>query len=219
MKAIYIYRTVQSLLFSCLVLILSSPCFADYYDYKSEPDYQPYLKIAVGYVLNQPKTMIMEGSNRKINLFEGDDYNYQIEMGISVIPVNSRNEFHLGLAVVDLLAQGKTSQNYSPYKFEVFGDYVTNFRNNFYTSIGVGFKVASSEEIVFVNGSLYDPNKKVAVTVNDSYLDKITARISIGKKFKYYSLSLDHHSQYLVGKPFSDDFEYHVTALTISHIF
>jgi hypothetical protein len=217
MKLISIYKSIQSSFF--LAAALSSPCFADYYDYQSEPDYQPYLKIAVGRVLNQPKTVKTQDGQHKIDLFVGDDYNYQIEMGISVIPVNSRNEFHLGLAVVDLLAQGKTSQNYSPYKFEVFGDYVKNFRNNFYTSLGVGFKIASATEVVFVNGSLYDPNKKVAVSVNESYLDKVTARISIGKRFKYYNLSLDHHSQYLVGAPFSDDFEYHVTALTISHTF
>ena len=202
-----------------IALAIALDVKADYYDYKSEPDYQPYGKISLGYILNQPSSVINRGTGKTIELFQGDHLNYSMELGLNIKVPESNREFHLGLAFVDLLNQGESSENYSPYKFEVFGDYIFNFSSGYYTSIGVGFKIASDNRVVTKRS---DPNfltEEEYFTVNESYLDKLTARFSIGKKFKYYTLSIDHHSQWLAGQPFNDDFEYYVTSLNISYTF
>lgn len=202
-----------------VLTILSAKSKADYFDYQSEPDYNPYLKVSVGYILNQPTGVSDPVSKRRVHLFEGDHYNYSVEMGISVLKPNSNKEWHFGLAVTDLLNQGESSKYYSPYKVEVFGDHVTNFNHGYYFTLGVGFKIASDNRILLKAHDVNYFDEEEYFSVNDSFIDKITARVSIGKKFKYYSLSLDHHSQYLVGQPFSDNFEYHVTSFNISKTF
>jgi len=203
-----------------ILTLLSFPAFAyDSYDWKNEPDYTPYLKLSVGRVINQPDDITNSKTKERIPLFQGDNFNYSIEMGISVKKDDSNKEFRLGLGITDLLNQGDSSKYMSPYKVEVFGDHVINYSKGYFTSIGVGYKIACDSRVV---SKARDPDfltEEEYFKINEGYLGKITARFSIGRNFKHYTLSLDHHSQYFTGKPVNNEWEYHVTSFNISKTF
>jgi len=189
-------------------LALSSPLAL------AEELYTTYAEVGVAYNIANQKSIINNKTKDELFLYGNSVVSYHIETGIKV-PVEGGDTFKMGLYWYDLLNQDQSSKLHSPYKLEVFSDYVWNFRGNWFSSVGVGYKILEQTEIKYeLDGVEY-----TLPTGDNLVVDKITARFSVGKHYGDYTVSLDHHSQWLKGKPFDKEWEYHVTYVGISYSF
>lgn len=177
-------------------------------------NYTPYLKVGVGYNVDSQDTIEYKPAQFKRVMYGGNRISYNIESGI-IIPTETGNALHLGIYWYDLLDQDEDGkQNHRPYKFEVFSDYAYQWDDHMFVKVGVGYKIFEQTDVHFnYNYNSYD------IDTGSNILDKITARLAIGRQWSKYSLSLEHHSQWLKGKPFNNEWEYHVTSVSLGYTF
>ena len=189
-------------------LVLSSPLAL------ADDLYTTYTEFGIAYNIINQNSVISDKTKYELFLYGNSVLSYHIETGIKV-PVEGVDTFKIGLYCYDLLNQDESSKLHRPYKLEVFSDYVWNFSGNWFSSVGVGYKILEQTEIKY---KLKGINHTVT-TGSNPVIDKITARFSIGRHYSNYTVSLDHHSQWLKGKPFNDNWEYHVTYVGVSYSF
>ncbi len=176
--------------------------------------YDSYLKVGLGYNFSSSTNVEYKATGFKQPLYTGDKVSYNIEYGLS-IPTETGNALHLGVYWYDLLNESKAnSKVHRPYKFEVFSDYVYQWDDFMFVKVGGGYKIFEQTKLHFTYKRMnYD------IDTGSNILDKLSARFAIGRQWGKYSLSLEHHSQWLKGKPFDDDWEYHVTNVNLSYTF
>lgn len=199
-----------------IIFIVVSLIFMYSINTRAEEAYNPYFRVGINYILAQPDHVTSTGKERyEIELYQKENFAYNIEWGISV-PIEDGNALHLGVYWYDLINQGKSSELHRPYKLEVFSDYAWEWNNGIFSTIGVGYKLFQDLSIDYIapDGT---PNKMDLA--NKPLIDNITARIAIGRHFGKYSLSLEHHSQWLNGKPFDRDWEYFTTNINLTYVF
>lgn len=200
---------------SLLFLTFSINCFA-------QENYKVFGKISLSYILSQTNSLTIDNTKYKVSykseLYEGENFSYSLETGVKVPLDNSNKYFLLGLSYYNLLNQGESRYKHKPYFLEVFSDYRKEF-DNFYFQIGVGYKLLYQEKIHDPNFLTVD-NKDYHNTTGNKILDNITARFALGYDFNdNYSINLVHHSQYLVGKPIGNNWEYQYTGINFSYSF
>lgn len=199
------------LLFGLLLFTLKANC--------DELAYHGYSKLTIGYVLDMPDKVRITGPlKNEVSLYEGVNFNYSLETGIAVF--NGVNELHLGVSYIDVLGQTSDSRRtHNPYMFEAFTDYQYNYSSHWFSVIGVGYKILQDDRIESRKET--DTNLKEYYDINIHHMiDNVTARLSIGYHFNdHIDFSLNHHSQWLKGKPFSSEWEYHITTLAVSYNF
>lgn len=201
-------KSIDSLVLLSLLGFLSVPqTFADSL-------YSTYTEVGVAYNITNQNSVIDNKYLYEQPLYGNSVISYHLETGIKV-PIDNGNTFKIGLYWYDLLNQDSSSKMHRPYKLEVFSDYVWNFSGNTFASAGVGYKVLEQTEINYKVSYI----EREVSTGNNPTIDKITARFSVGKRYGNYTVSLDHHSQWLKGRPFNDKWEYHVTYLGVSYTF
>jgi hypothetical protein len=198
---------LYTLLASSLSSLLSGAVFA------GEPAYTPYIELGVAYNIDQPDSVKSSKYSHRVPLYQGENASYDIETGIKV-PTENGDTLKLGVSWYDLLSKS-TSSPHNPYYFEVFSDYIWNFDDKMFTSIGVGYKILEQTQINYE----YQNGKYRIYTGDNPVTDKITARFSIGRQFGNYSVALVHHSQWLKGYPFNNDWEYQVTKISVNYTF
>ena len=177
-------------------------------------NYDSYLKIGLGYNFSAQDSIEYKPTGFKQSLYNGDKFSYSVESGISV-STETGNALHLGVYWYDLLNESKANAKvHRPYKFEVFSDYVYQWDDFMFVKIGAGYKIFEQTQ---VNCDYY--GQPYTMSSGTNILDKITARLAIGRQFGNYSLSLEHHSQWFKGKPFDHDWEYHVTNVSLAYTF
>lgn len=199
-------KTLQKALLTSLVL--SSPLAL------ADDLYTTYTEVGIAYNITNQNSVIDNKYLYEQPLYGSSVASYHLESGIKV-PVENGDTFKIGLYWYDLLNQDNSSKMHRPYKLEVFSDYVWNFSGNWFSSVGVGYKILEQTEIKYeLNGV-----DRTLTTGNNPVIDKIAARFSIGKHYGAYTVSLDHHSQWLKGKPFNNKWEYHVTYVGFSYTF
>jgi len=185
-----------------ILLLISSTVFAE--------EYTTYNKVGVGYVFIQPSHIVFHPSGYKVDLYEGSNVSYHIERGIKVGNCN------FGIGWHDALAQGYSRDTHRPYKLEVFGDHYWRFK---YLDIklGTGIKLMEDRTIDYTRDGVdyeYDQYDE-----NGSLQARFTTRFSIGKQIGKYEVALQHHSQWLQGKPLNNKFEYNKTEISVSYVF
>lgn len=186
-----------------LLLMLSPICVAD--------SYSIYNKVSLGYILQQPDSIHIEKGGYKQDLYTGDNVGYTLERGIIV------DNYRFGMSWSDLLNQQGNKDAHRPYKLEVFGDHYWRFKY-FDIKVGTGIKLFEQREVSVYNGD-------TLVGTYDQYRgfgklqDRFTARFSVTKQIGNYEIGIGHNSQWFVGQPVNDNFEYHKTEIVISYIF
>lgn len=176
--------------------------------------YNPYAKVSLAYILFQPKDFESKTYHTKTDLYDDSNLAYGLETGVSV-PTETGDEFHIGIYWYDLLNEGNSSKVHRPYFLETFTDYVFKWDDKMYVTIGAGYKILQDNTIQYKIGSLTYRARLSDQTIKDN----LTARFAIGRSFGKYSLSLEHHSQWLNGKPFNTYWEYHSTTINLAYTF
>ena len=199
-------KSIQKALLTSLVL--SSPLAL------ADDLYTTYTEVGIAYNITNQNSVIDDKYKNEESLYGSSLMSYHLEVGVKV-PIENGDMFKIGLYWYDLINQGESSEIHSPYKLEVFSDYVWNFSGDWFSSVGVGYKILEQTEITYkLNGV-----DRTLTTGNNLVIDKITARFSVGKHYGAYTVSLDHHSQWLKGRPFNHRWEYQVTYIGISYGF
>lgn len=192
----------QELKASCLAisaaLLMSVPAAADGYD--------PYAKLAIGYILDKPDRLRLP-ERSPVQLYgDNSDMSYTLETGIKV------QGYRIGLAYSDLVQQ-EYEARHRPQVLQVFMDSYTDFRY-FDLRIGTGIKVYEDSKLCLDDrcSESYSQSRE-----GGAILNRFTARIGLFKQFDCVTVGLEHHSQWLQGKPFSDEWEFHKTELTLAY--
>jgi len=181
--------------FITLLSVSCQPCHA-------EQSIDWYGKVAYNYILEQ--AAIAGGHQFQNN-------SYSLEAGIEVDP-DGWESYRFGLYYFDQIGLDSVSQGrYDPQFIEVFGEKSWNLQDGCYGRIGWGYKLSQDTEIDNLNGN-YKP-------VIESMTDRLSARFSVGKKIGKVELELSHHSNWMVGKPFNNRWEYHYTGISIGYVF
>lgn len=207
------YKFLQTLILthSSIILglstIVSVPCLAD-------ESYNYYSSVGLAYILDQTSKITDDTTGHAESLYTNENYSYNIEAGVS-IPLENKNQLHIGIYWSDLINQGISRKIHRPYKFEAFSDYVWEWDDKMFVKLGVGYKIFQDEKIEYHwQHCTYttDLSKK-------SPIKNITARFAIGRHFGNYSLSLEHHSQWFQGRPISGEWEYETTNINLAYTF
>jgi len=178
-------------------------------------DYTTYTKVGIGYILEKPKRIEFYNLDDKQPLYTGDNISYSIESGIAV-PAEG-GKYHFGVAWSDLLNQKGNRDSHRPFRLEVFGDHIWTFKY-FDVKVGTGFKIYEDRYVNFVKDG--EVISKVDIYKGFGGIkERVSARMVIFKKIGNYEIGLNHDSQWLVGKPFSNDYEYYKTDITIAYVF
>ena len=179
-------------------------------------EYNPFFKIGVGYVLDQPSSIkINDSENGKFDqkLYRGsnDSNTYTLETGIRT------QGYTFGLMYTSIINQSSESRYiHNPERFEVFGYKQYSFIRNttFVMGTGLLIKYDNTIQVSNENGDF-----TYRVTEELAWLERITARLGVVYQYGDYEIGLIHHSQWLTGKPFNDKFENQKTEILISYYF
>lgn len=191
--------------FLILLLLSLVPSLTFAKDVQTE---QWYTKVGIGYILDQPDDIdLLTTTNEQINYqINYGDYMYIIETGLQINLENSPNYVRFGIGYSD-----NTSSNsfHSPKKLDVFSEQTWDY-DKWFLRLGVGFKLD------YDLYAMYEGQK--VKTQQSTWLDRITARFSVGFDYKGVEVELGHHSNMFQGKPFNDKFEYHHTSIIVSKV-
>lgn len=203
----FVYKSVQFSILLIIMAMMSLPSFA-------QESYNSYYKVSLAYALSQTSEIKDRTAKRTEPLYTNENYSYSLEAGISVL-AEDNNKFFLGVYWSDIINQGISREVHRPYSLEVFSDYIWEWDDEMFVKIGVGYRLIQDDKIVY-----YWENVKYTTDLSkESPIAKITARFAIGRHFGDYSLSLEHHSQWLRGKPFDNEWEYELTSVNLAYIF
>jgi len=160
-----------------------------------------YNKLSYNYILDQ--SLVLTGQH------EFSDQSYSFETGLE-IDREKDTSYRLGFYWFDQVGMNHRDKViYDPKYFEVFSEKSFNV-DAFYARIGLGFKLYQD---VYIKGS------KSQLKVIDSWLDRATARFSFGVKLDNWEVGAYHHSNWFVGKPVDDRWEYSQTSFSVSFLF
>lgn len=175
-----------------------------------------YFKISVSNILDQPtKIKLYDKVSQEfynVSLYDSNQA-YKLEYGIAEPTTTTLVTY--GLSFYSLLSQSNYSKElHDPYSLELFYDYKSKYKNDYYYCLGVGYSVLNDrtlDDLKQLNNNLIENNKH--------FLDSFLARISVIKKFDNFEISLDYRRKLLYSKPITNDLGYFSTTLSISYIY
>jgi hypothetical protein len=174
-------------------------------------DYKIYTKVGLGYAISQPSDYKDSYLGDKVvtQVYGNDNTYYFIEQGLRT------GNYQFGIYWSDLVNQTEYKDVHRPYKLEVFADHFWKYKS-YSLKIGTGIKLFEDRRIEYNYNNI-----DYSYDYHDGYsFDKrLSARISIYKRYKNYVLGLEHHSQWFVGYPFNNSWEPHRTEISLSYMF
>ena len=179
-----------------IILLMATSCVPSHPAYACQEE-NWYAKVESKYLWQQPYI---------------EDYSfskgaYSIETGVNINTED--NSYRFGISVYDV-AEVTDRSKYSPRTVELFAD-KSWWYLDYYATIGVGYKAYQDTEVVHAEN-----DRHVVIT---SHLDRATARFAIGRQVGNWEVAVVHHSNWMVGKPFNNRFEYHYTGVSIGYVF
>lgn len=164
---------------------------------------ETYTKVAVHLIARQPYAAYVKADKYSLNF---NPVGLEVEAGILVNTENDRDFITIGVSYWD----SGSDRLFNTKRLEAFYDYTWQYNRGWYGKVGTGLKVYG-DTTVEIEG--------VTSPRSDKVIDILTARFEIGKDFGNYSVFINHHSQWLRGKPFSNDWEYHTSSVGFSYKF
>lgn len=186
-------KNLIALLLACLSLTSSA----------DEPD--PYVKVTLGYIVQMPDKIHLP-DREPVELYGDANLSYTLEAGIKV------QTYRIGIAYSDLVSQDFENRH-RPQVTQVFID---NYLPLGYLEfrIGAGIKINENSTICLDDQCTAEYNQNGE---GGEILNRFTARLGLVKQFDHFTVGLEHHSQWLQGKPLSDEWEFYRTELTIAY--
>lgn len=187
-----------------ILALLSVSCHPAY----AEQSVDWYGKLAYNYHLDQPDIVVKHDFSAE---------SYSLEYGLEIDP-DGWESYRFGLYWFEPLRMDSYSKKiYNPKFLEIFGEKAYNI-SDYYFRIGGGYKLYQQTEIFYV-GKTSGRILEDSMPVITNWLDRASARFSVGKKIGQWEVELNHHSNWFVGKPFNDRWEYHNTSISVGLIF
>ncbi len=162
-----------------------------------------YTKLYIHHILTQPAFIDIGDYSYTL---EFKPVGLELESALLVKTENGRDFVTIGIGYWD---SGKNSR-FNTKRVEVFYDYTWSYQDDWYGKVGAGVRVY---------GQTSPQIKGVTPPVNNNIINLITARFEFGRTFGDYAIFLNHHSQWLRGRPFTKDWEYYTTSVGVSYKF
>lgn len=183
----------------CISLLGSLNSLADQGDY--------YARLGGGLILDQTEKFDrLTKKDEPLYYSSNDKLSYSIDIGKDL------GHYQYGISSTGLINQGESSYKHKPYKVELFIDYKLTHQG-FGFVVGSGYKIKSQESITFSTGKTHQLSTDIIRK------NRFTARFGVYKRIDDWEIGLAHHSQWFVGRPFNNDWEYHKTEVVISKYF